>query len=1067
MYKNIKIISLFLAVLCFASAAIAQETTGTMEITTQDSTGAAVPGVTVVVTNASGTSGFKRTVTTGNSGFQRILQIPPGKYNVATTPTSGFAAKRFTNIEVVLGKATPVMLQLQVGGVDAVVDVSAGDNVTIDTTDTKIQTNITAELADRLPKGTGFASLLKVSPATRPESKSGGYQVDGASGSENTFVVDGNEVTNAISGTLDANNNLPFSLVQEVQVKSSGFEAEYGGATGGVINVVTKGGNNAFRGEFGLSFSPAKLQAANRDLLIKNPTGQAQHLRYDGLGDTNGFFPSATFSGPIVKDRMWFLGSWSPQFLETSRTIPYTKITPVTYRATQRSEYGFARLDAQPIDNVRLSGTYVWNPIAQQGLVPSLASLFDSNLPNDGVLFGTQYTDNRGGRQNSNIVTASGVWTPTSNIVISGRYGRNFLNNKLGTYGLGDFFPYSATNSRQLVSSASGVPPAGVNGGISVSNGVPWADYTVFDATVRETYDFDGTYIFNAGGRHELKGGFQRNKIKNDVLAPRNAYVLYYYTDANNDNAIDKRSGRDVTPTAGNIGTGRVITFGAQGGAASTNDAVFFQDKWQPSNRMTLNLGFRIENEVVPSFNEFPSIKFGWGDKIAPRIGVAYDLTGDGKTKISGFFGWFYDRFKYELPRGSFGGNIYYSNWFELFDANKDFRTYNPTTILGGGQQIKVGGNCPKTGFAYAQVRCSVDHRVPSNDPSLDIAEQGGVDPDILAMRQTELTFTFERELSSKYLFAARYTRKKLDRTVEDAGFVTASGSEAYIIGNPGLGLVKSFYEQNGWSPVTAKRIYDAVEIRLNRRFADDYYFNANYTWSRLWGNYGGLASSDEEGRTDPNVSRAFDAPFTEACVCGGETVGLLATDRPHVFKFSGMYNVDWNRRFGFGQNNNTEFQTFFTAQSGTPLSTFINVAGYDSIFLNGRGDMGRTDFYNQTDVAVRHKYKFGRDNRFTMVAEIDLVNMFNQKAVTDRYNNSDTTNQFSLTSVANGLVTATEAATLSGGALTALAERRFQANGAPTIATKANAQSPDTRYNVAENFQGARSVRFGFRFIF
>ncbi|MEZ5346871.1 MAG: hypothetical protein R2681_15095 [Pyrinomonadaceae bacterium] len=319
----------------------------------------------------------------------------------------------------------------------------------------------------------------------------------------------------------------------------------------------------------------------------------------------------------------------------------------------------------------------------------------------------------------------------------------------------------------------------------------------------------------------------------------------------------------------------------------------------------------------------------------------------------------------------------------------------------------------------------------------MDIAEQGGVDPDIKAYRQTELTFAFERELSSKYLLKARYTRKKLDRAVEDAGFVTASGSEAYIIGNPGLGLVKSFYEQNGWTPVKAKRQYDAVEIGINRRFADDYYFNANYTWSRLWGNYSGLASSDEEGRTDPNVSRAFDAPFTEACVCGGETVGLLATDRPHVFKFSGAYSLDWNRRFGMGQNNTTEFQTFFVAQSGTPLSTFINVAGYDSIFLNGRGDMGRTDFYTQTDFAIRHRYKFGRDNRFTFVAEMDITNLFNQNAVTDRYNNSDTTNSFSLTDPANGLVTVAEANTLDDGALTSLAERRFQANGAPVIATK------------------------------
>ncbi|MEZ5346870.1 MAG: hypothetical protein R2681_15090 [Pyrinomonadaceae bacterium] len=78
---------------------------------------------------------------------------------------------------------------------------------------------------------------------------------------------------------------------------------------------------------------------------------------------------------------------------------------------------------------------------------------------------------------------------------------------------------------------------------------------------------------------------------------------------------------------------GRVITYGAQGSAASTNDGTFFQDKWQPTNRLTLNLGIRKQKEEVPSFNEFPAIEFGWGDKIAPRIGGAFDITGDGKTK--------------------------------------------------------------------------------------------------------------------------------------------------------------------------------------------------------------------------------------------------------------------------------------------------------------------------------------------------------------------------------------------------------------------------------------------------
>src|SRR5207253_11263419 len=178
------------------------------------------------------------------------------------------------DIQVVLGKTTPVNIALSVAGSTATVNVSASE-VTIDPTDNKIQTNITAQVAELLPKGTNFASLLKVAPSTRPEAINGGYQVDGASGSENTFIVDGQEVTHFRTGVLRANDNLPFSIVQETQVKSSGFEAEYGGATGGVINVVTKGGTNDFHGEFGSSFSPSGLQSKPRPFLRNFRTGSA------------------------------------------------------------------------------------------------------------------------------------------------------------------------------------------------------------------------------------------------------------------------------------------------------------------------------------------------------------------------------------------------------------------------------------------------------------------------------------------------------------------------------------------------------------------------------------------------------------------------------------------------------------------------------------------------------------------------------------------------------------------------------------------------------------------------
>jgi hypothetical protein len=470
---------------------------------------------------------------------------------------------------------------------------------------------------------------------------------------------------------------------------------------------------------------------------------------------------------------------------------------------------------------------------------------------------------------------------------------------------------------------------------------------------------------------------------------------------------------------------------------------------------------------------------FDFQDKIAPRIGATYDLTGDGKTKVSAFYGWFYDRFKYELPRGSFGGDTYYQDYFEIPANTPPAFQFDINALLGTPVNT-IGGNCPATGFAFGRIRCSIDRRVPSNAPGRALEDFGGIDPNIKAYRQSELTFTFERELTNKFILQARYTRKKLDRTVEDIGFLTPSGSEAYIIGNPGFGLTESFREAQGFTPVKAVRDYDAFEIRLDRRFADDFYFNANYTLSRLYGNYSGLSSSDElvtgdvdslgriSGRTNPNVARYFDAPFTEAAIADGkQTLGRLATDRPHVFKFAGAYSLDWNKRFGFGANSTTEFQTFFTAQSGTPLTSVADVAGYDTIVLNRRGDLGRTERFTQTDFAIRHRYRFGRDNRFTLVGEVDLLNLFNENNELARYSLIDPT-VYNLQDPSNGLVTTQEAATLSSAALLRLAQQRFQRNGAPGILAQAtNAATRDPRYNQPILFQSPREARFGFRLLF
>lgn len=1082
------------SLLCFALIAIgsasiasAQETTGSLEGTIRDSAGALVPNVAVTITaareSASGTtttgvsSGFRRTITSNEDGFFRVLQVPPGNYLVTAAATAGFGEARYENVAVALGKTTQLTITVNPGTAVNTVDVTSADVAPVDTSNSAIQTSISAQKIELLPKSTGFTSILKSVPGTRPEARTGGFSVDGASGGENVFVIDGQEVTNYRTGTLNDAFDIPTQLVQEVQVKSSGFNAEYGGATGGVVSVVTRGGSNQFHGEFGLQFDTPNLNGNPRQLLAGPAASASDFTRtpeyfQPAKAQGTNFFPTSNFGGPIIKDRVWFFGSYSPQFFNTEVDTKYftnsgsatrTFITSQRYTRETKYEYAFSRLDANPIQNLRLSGTFLWNPVQTKGSLPgssfsnvtSSAFVLGTGLstayfgPAIGTLREDQYRPDQGGRQTANSVTASAVYTPTGNIVIDGRYSRGYLNEKNGNY----FIPTGFAQISECNRVTGNTTPFTCS--TTGANAI-----TVKDISIRESWEFSGSVIFSGLGRHEVKGGYQRFTISNDVQSGNNAFgQLRFYVGTP---LSSLQPG--LTDTSGAIGSASFRRTGTNGFGSNLSHGIYIQDKWQPIRQLTLNLGVRFEQENLPTFNGIPSgVDFGWGDKIAPRVGFAWDILGDGKTKAFGSYGKFYDRVKFALPRGLFGGDIFLEDYFELFAGNTAGQ-FNIGNILGG---FSGPSTCPPSGFIAtgAYSRCQRNLRVNANEPGASPYLNGAVDPNLEPFQQTELTFGFERQLSKEYVVRARYTYKNVDQAVEDAGIVNALGSEAYIIGNPGQGLHLETLQALGYQrAATPERRYDGLEFVVEKRLSNNWYFNANYTFSRLFGNYSGLSSSDEahlvNGRLAPGVSRAFDLPFIGFTAEGQPDNGPLATDRPHVFNVYGAYIFDWMG----SKSNSSEFSAFQTVSSGTPQTT--SIYGQSSVtpqLFYHRGDLGRSPMFTQTDFNFTHRYRFGRDNRFTLAGDININNLWDQDTVLAVYPTLNTTNSRPTDAAmfptnCPGTCSRDYANAYTSGALLDPILARLNADPNNRL---------DRRYNMPQIFQGPRAVRFGFRLLF
>jgi len=1077
---------------------MAQETTGGLTGTVKDPTGAVVSHAQVVVTAPSLTG--SKEFTTDSSGNYRFANLPPDTYTVTVT-AKGFATEKREGVVIETGHLPTLDLTLQVGASDTVVEVS-GSAPVIDTTTNTTQTNITEDVVQDVPHGRSFQSVIEFAPSARNEPLEGnnvqsngtggcsagscsngndhGFSVAGGADSENSYLVEGQETANLIGGY--SHTNVPFDFIQEVQVKSSGIEAEHGGALGGVVNVVMKKGSNAYHGSVFAQFENDALDGSQNATARYDPSSSGTPTSWGAIDPTfqlyqpqrqkySDVFPGFTFGGPLLKDRVFFFVGFNPEWTDIERKVNYgTNFTggELPFSQNTQTYYTTARIDASLSQKVRVFGSWLYQLQRQSGdTLPdadSTTGFFNTytgcygpatsatnpcvpgaGVPPFAITHGLGYV---APNQTTNV---GADITITPHIVATTRFGYYFENyHDFGypTSGTIDYFADSGIGGTDT----NGNPlPTNLQASAGSYNIAQNANYTLKNSNKAIQFDQDLAF-FKSGwkGTHNFKFGYQLNRLSNDLdqhfntpyiqLIPGTAvpYSPQGLVGQANCATVEAQTGYTVNvngvPTpqcVGTFGNLDVYDYGSAGKATSFNHSLFAQDSWTIARGVTINAGVRFEHEYLPAENQ-PSganstpINFGWTDKIAPRIGAAWDVFQNGKAKIFGSYGQFYDQMKLNLAISSYGGQYWQECFYAIMQDN--LSSFNPVFNSNGrycpgptsNTTANWSGGATPAGLEFLE---SQNIRAfPTTCTTCSTTEEGTA-PGLKPYEQHESVFGVDYQLEKNLAFEARWDRRRLDHVIEDSAIFNPAVGETFVIVNPGQGINRTFQDFYNFlypaAPLTcssalpcptpgntipAARSYDGVEFRLTKSNSQHWFGMFSYTYSHLRGNYTGLTSSDVAdgggGRNAPNNSRSFDEPHFSWNAEGGSSSGLLPTDRPNAFKGYAYYELPWAK---LSSKSTTDFGIFQYAYSGTPQTSYEDVGfAFPGAFPTDIVDRGkwvnisqnpttgvltfgnpetlRTPWYTQTDFNILQSYKISEQKVLSFSAT--FTNLLNQRAV-------------------------------------------------------------------------------------
>jgi hypothetical protein len=912
--------------------AMASNTTGYITGHSVTQSGQQLGSATIKIVNTE--TGLTRSVVSDAEGSFRFPLLPPGVYDISANK-NGFQLTMQEGVSVGMGGKVSVDISLAEDNVERI-EVTGSAIALVDITSSGTGIVVDSLTLTKVPVARDFTGVALLAPGTTKGDSAFGNNpsIGGASVAENAYYVNGLNITNFRTGV--GSSQPPFEMYESFEVKTGGYSAEFGRATGGVINAKTKSGSNEFKAGVNVFYEPDALREDK-----KSPKRDDGTYRIDNTADENDFYEVNLWaSGAIIEDTLFYYALYSPRKDEFVWNGSQTN----TPDGLAQSKY------TEESDDAFWGGKLDW--YINENNILEVSAFSDEQTVST---FRTDWTGSNAAEPKESFSDEGGLnYTAkftsiiTDDFSISLQYGVNETDRTAGS--VLDANPVVYYN---YTSSGSFVP------------GGDWANFSIGEGEdKREIYRIDADWYL---GDHELRFGIDSEKLtaKQQTLLSGGAYYLYVVGE--DDETINYVRHRD---------------YSAGGEFDSENFAFYIQDQWQATDNLVINMGLR--NDSFENFNGIGESFVKMENEWAARLGAVYDINGNGESKVWASYG------RYFLPVAAntnirlAGAETYIHNYYNYNGMSSDgleIPDLNGGTYTGRPSDIYSDGDVPETG---AIVDSSLD-AMYSDEFILGYQFQVN-DEWSMAIQGTyrELATTIE-DVAIDYGFNQYLEREFGSSCTECSGF------HYYVLTNPGTDLTVTT-DPDGDGPLAhqeytipksdlnypeAVRKYGSVDITVNKEWDGKWMFTGSYTWSHSWGNNEGAVRSDN-GQDDAGLTTNFDQP---GLLDGG--YGNLPNDRRHSVKMFGSYQITDN--FNVGAN--------FSWQSGKPRSAFgyhptdvfAQAYGSESFFKGGelapRASEGTTDSVWNIDLTASYDVEVAD---FDVNFRVDIFNVFNNDTGTE-----------------------------------------------------------------------------------